>query len=133
MKKIKLTNIILVIIIILSVLFVARNVFAADAQDMTYLLNSTSGNSSTGGTTTGGTTTGTDSNSISAGNSTTSGGSSTIIQNNVLNTNNIVSSYNNTTLPKTGVEDSMPAIVLVVVLGISAVYAYKKVQDYRNI
>ena len=128
MKKTKLTNIILVIIISLSILFVARNVFAADGQDMTYLLNSTSGNSSTSGTTTG-----TDSNSISAGNSTTVGGSNTVIKNNVLNTNNIASSYNNTTLPKTGAEDSMPAIVLVVVIGISAVYAYKKVQDYRNI
>lgn len=122
MKKTKLTNIILVIIISLSILFVAKSVFAVDAaQDMTYLLNNTSVNNTTADTTTG-----TDPNSISKGNN-------TIIQNNVLNTNNIVNSYNNTTLPKTGVEDSMPAIVLVVVLGISAIYAYKKVQDYRNI
>ena len=41
--------------------------------------------------------------------------------------------YNNTDLPKTGVEDSMPIVVLAVVLGISAVYAYKKIQDYKNI
>lgn len=48
-------------------------------------------------------------------------------------TRNNTSNYNNTSLPKTGVGDSMPVVILVVVLGISAVYAYKKMQDYRNI
>lgn len=50
----------------------------------------------------------------------------------VLKTNN-TSNYNNTSLPKTGVADTMPAVILVVVLGISAVYAYKKMQEYKNI
>ena len=41
--------------------------------------------------------------------------------------------YNNTNLPKTGIGDSLPIAALVVIFGISAVYAYKKVKDYRNI
>ena len=54
-----------------------------------------------------------------------------------LNTNGVrgnnVSSYNNTSLPKTGLQESLPVVLLVVVFGISAVYAYKKIKDYRNI
>lgn len=52
--------------------------------------------------------------------------------NNTANTNKN-SSYNNTNLPKTGVEDAIPVAILVVVCGISAVYAYKKINDYKNI
>ncbi len=48
------------------------------------------------------------------------------------NTNN-TSIYNNTDLPKTGIEDSIPIAMLVVVFGISAVYAYKKIKEYDNI
>lgn len=52
---------------------------------------------------------------------------------NVNNTNNS-SSYNNTNnLPKTGIEDSIPVAMLVVILGISSIYAYRKVKEYRNI
>ena len=49
------------------------------------------------------------------------------------NTNNTNRNNTNTTLPKTGIEDSLPTVVLVVVFGVSAVYAYKKIKDYRNI
>lgn len=51
------------------------------------------------------------------------------------NTNTSNSSiYNNTNLPKTGIGDSsIPVAMLVVIFGISAVYAYKKIKDYRNI
>lgn len=56
---------------------------------------------------------------------------------NSLNTNGVrgnnVSTYNNTNLPKTGLQESLPTVLLVVVFGISAVYAYKKIKDYRNI
>lgn len=55
-----------------------------------------------------------------------------IVENTVIQTNTN-SSYNNTTnLPQTGADDY--AIVLVIgVFAISAVYAYKKVRDYKNI
>ena len=60
-------------------------------------------------------------------------------KNNSLNTGavtgnkNNTSTYNNSSLPKTGVEDSIPTMLLLVVFGISAVYAYKKIRDYKNI
>ena len=57
-------------------------------------------------------------------------------QNNNVNKNNTSNSsiYNNTNLPKTGIGDSsIPVAMLVVIFGISAVYAYKKIKDYRNI
>ena len=54
-------------------------------------------------------------------------------KNNTTNNNNS-SIYNNTNLPKTGIGDSsIPVAMLVVIFGISAVYAYKKIKDYRNI
>ena len=58
--------------------------------------------------------------------------------NNVTNTNankntNKNSSYNNSNLPKTGAEDVLPIAALVVVFGVSALFAYKKVSDYKNL
>lgn len=52
--------------------------------------------------------------------------------NNINNTNNS-SVYNNNNLPKTGIEDSIPVAALVVVFGVSAVYAYRKIKEYKNI
>lgn len=51
-------------------------------------------------------------------------------------TNTSVSNYNNTntntsTLPKTGENDIYIVTVLLVVCGISAIYAYKKIRDYN--
>lgn len=48
------------------------------------------------------------------------------------NTSNRVNNTSNT-LPKTGIQDSLPTVLLVVVFAISAIYAYKKIKDYRNI
>ena len=61
--------------------------------------------------------------------------SANINSNNTNNANNSNNSsiYNNTNLPKTGIEDSIPVAMLVVIFGISAIYAYKKIRDYRNI
>ena len=107
MKKSKLVSLVLVVIISLSVLFMAKDVLAA--TDLTNsILNNTTTNKSL--------------NSVS----------NNTANNLVLKTNN-TSNYNNTSLPKTGVADTMPAVILVVVLGISAVYAYKKMQEYKNI
>ena len=56
---------------------------------------------------------------------------------NVQNLNAIRNTANRTnttnTLPNTGIADSLPTVLLVVVFAISAVYAYKKVKDYRSI
>lgn len=48
--------------------------------------------------------------------------------NNIDNTNNVTTT--NTTLPKTGVDDTI-MWVLIGVCGLAAVYTYKKVRDYN--
>lgn len=59
----------------------------------------------------------------------------TSLNTNSNNTSNNTNSslYNNTNLPKTGIEDSIPMVVLIVVFGISALYAYNKIKEYKNI
>ena len=113
MKKTKIVSIVLIVMIVIAMLFTARNVFAAD--DLGYLLG----------------------NNVAGNNVESSGGSSkpanSTPSNNIVLTTNNTSTYNNSSLPKTGVADSMPVAVLVVVLGISGVYAYKKMQEYKNI
>ena len=47
------------------------------------------------------------------------------------NTNNNIAN-NNTSLPQTGIEDSGMGILLIVCVA-CAIFAYKKVSDYRNI
>ncbi len=72
--------------------------------------------------------------------STTVGGSQTnnTVQNTEQNTSviqsvNNTSSYNNATnLPQTGADD-YAVILVIAVFAISAVYAYKKITDYKNI
>ena len=121
MKKTKIVSIVLIVMIVIAMLFTARNVFAAD--DLGYLLgNNVAGNNvaSSGG-------------SSKPANSTPSNNSLNNTTNNLVLTTNNTSTYNNSSLPKTGVADSMPVAVLVVVLGISGVYAYKKMQEYKNI
>lgn len=132
MKNSKLVKIVLIIIMSLAIIIATRSSFAATSLDPNSLTGTgTSGSSTTSGDNTipGNTiSSGTTGNSISSGTS----GNSITHKNTVLTTSN-TSNYNNTSLPKTGVEDSMPIVVLTVVLGISAVYAYKKIQDYKNI
>ena len=98
-------------------ILVSKGIFAADI-DITPSINNTTNSTKTNNTTTNSTTNKTVSNNAT--------------NNSVLRTNN-TSTYNNSSLPKTGIEDSLPITVLVVVLGISAVYAYKKIQYYKNI
>lgn len=111
MKKSKLVNIILIMIISFAILLTAKETLAANnVIDITNTITSN-------------------------GNNTVNNTANNTVNNrtnNVLTTNN-TSNYNNSSLPKTGIEDSMPTVILLVVLGISGVYAYKKMQDYKNI
>ena len=121
MKSSKLVKIILIIIISLSMVLFASQVLAE--TDLTPTLTgsgSTGGSSSSGGSV------------LNIPSSSTNNTTNNTINNTVLKTNN-TSDYNNSSLPKTGIENSVPSVILVVVLGISAVYAYKKMQDYKNI
>ena len=125
MKNSKLVKVVMGAIISLIVVTMANQVFADNVTDLTNALgnSSSSSNNSTNNIT-----------SNTALNNTTRNNTvnNTIKNNSVLTTNN-TSSYNNTSLPKTGIEDHIPATILLVVFGVSAVYAYKKIQDYRNI
>lgn len=120
MKKSNLIKIVLVLCVSLMVMLFSTNVMAAEEIDLTETLNNMSNNTNTNNTNTN------NSNSNRANTNT----------NNTNNTNrntNNSSIYNNTSLPKTGITDSIPVAVLLVVFGISSVYAYKKIKDYKNI
>ena len=131
MKTIICKILILVAILLMSIVFIATHVLAADDVeenlDLTNLLGNSSNTANTSNTT-----------NTNPGNTNSSNTANvnlnTNLSNTNSNTNNTNSSlYNNTNLPKTGLSDTLPVVVLVVVGGISAVYAYKKINDYRNI
>ena len=118
MKKSNLMKIVSILVISLIVMVFATNVYAAEDEegfdDITNALTNSNTNTNTNNANT-------NTNNSLTGNTNTLG-----------NTNNS-SVYNNTNLPKTGVSDSIPVVMLVVVFGISAVYAYKKIKEYKNI
>lgn len=120
MKKTNLIKIFSILLISTMVILFNASVFAADNtgfNDLTSTLNNTNSNTNTN------TNTNTNINSNINTNTNT---------NTNVNANNS-SIYNNTNLPKTGVESSIPVAMLVVVFGVSAVYAYKKINEYKNI
>ncbi len=123
MSESKIGKLILGILIVLIVIVASSQVFAEDTfQDLSQTLNNSTNNTTSGGS------------SLSEENNLI--GNNTIPRNNtVLTTNNTVNNNttNNSALPNTGIGDSMPIAILVVVLGISAVYAYKKIQDYKHL
>ena len=120
MKKSNLIKVVLVLGISLMVMLFTTNVMAVNEVDLTSTIDNTSN----------------DSNSNSNSNNSNSNSNRTNNTNtnrtNNTNTNNS-SIYNNTSLPKTGITDSIPVAVLLVVFGVSSVYAYKKIKDYKNI
>lgn len=127
------------LVILVSVMLVATtSVFAADDLE-TLIFSDNSVNSTPSSTPSGGSSGNTNTNNTTTNNTNTNRNTSTNNTNTSLNTStNNVSSYNNATnntsnLPKTGIEDSIPTMVLIVVFGISAIYAYKKIKDYNNI
>lgn len=73
----------------------------------------------------------TNSNTTNKNTNTNSNSSNVQNLNALKNTSNTVNTSNS--LPKTGIQDSLPMMLLVVVFAISAIYAYKKIKDYRNI
>ena len=126
MKNSKLVKVVMGAIISLIVVAMANQVFADNVTDLTNALGNSS--SSSNSSSTNNITNNTALNNTTRNNTV----NNTLKNNSVLTTNN-TSSYNNTSLPKTGIEDHIPATILLVVFGVSAVYAYKKIQDYRNI
>lgn len=122
MRKSNLMKVVSILVISVMVVLFATTVFAADANgydDLTSTLTQNGTNNNTGNT---GNTANTPSNNALSTNTPAN------------NTNNTANLYNSTNLPKTGIGDSsIPVAMLVVIFGISAVYAYKKISDYKNI
>lgn len=125
MKKSNLIKLFSVLLISVMVIMFSTNVFAAD--------NTSNGYSDLTGTLSNTNTNNTNTNTNTNTNNTNTNTNNTNVNTNNANKTNNSSIYNNTNLPKTGIEDSIPVALLVVVFGISAVYAYKKIKDYRNI
>ena len=130
MKKSNLIKIFSVLLISIMVMMFSTNVLAAnntnDFSDLTSTLNNTNTNSNK-------TNTNINMNNINMNNVDMNNINMNNINMNNINKTNNASIYNSTNLPKTGIEDSIPVALLVVVFGISAVYAYKKIKEYRNI
>ena len=129
MKKTNLINVIFsVVMILLITAFINLNtVYAADGNnistidDITNTLSTENSSSNTSNTTNSSNTSNTNSNT----NRSNTNATNTNTRNNIVNTN--------TNLPKTGAEDVIPVAMLIVVFGISSIYAYKKISEYKDI
>lgn len=128
MKKTNLIKVISILLISAMVMLFATTVNAADDNSYNDLTSTLTGNNSSNSSNTSNTNS---SNSTANTNSNSSNNTNNSL--NMSNNTNNSSVYNNTSLPKTGAADSIPVAMLVVVFGISAVYAFKKVRDYKNI
>lgn len=135
MKKSIILKSFIVILVSMMLVFVTSTVRAESASNSEYedlfgnganSTNNTSNKENSSNTNTSNT------NSSNTNSNNTKNTNSNNIKKNTTNNENIKNT-NNTSLPKTGIEDSLPTVVLVVVFGVSAVYAYKKIKDYRNI
>lgn len=127
MKKTNLIKLLVAMIICTMVMVFNTCVLAAEVdedgyEDLTEALGNSSSNSSNTGNNSANTNTNNNANNNSSNTNT-----------NRANNSSNKSIYNNSSLPKTGLSDSVPVVLLVVVFGASAIYAYKKVNEYKNI
>ena len=127
MKKSNLIKVISILLISLMVMLFTTTVNAAEEVDLYNELTLDNSNTANTNTNTGNTNTNT-------ANTNTNTNNTNVNTNRNRNTNtNNSSIYNNTALPKTGIGDVVPVAALIVVFGISAVYAYRKINEYKNI
>lgn len=126
MKKEKILKIIVVLILGVTLLAMSTRVFAAvgDSDGLMDLYDDTTNQLNT--TNTNNTNTNTNTNLLNT--NTLNTNTNTNITNTTLNTNNY-----NTNLPKAGAAENKMLGVAFTVLAITAVYAYKKVKEYKNI
>lgn len=127
MKKSNLIQIITILLVSIMVMLFSTTVNAETTLDPINMqaLESNSNSNSANNTNTN--------NTNKANNTNNTNTNNTNKANNINNTNNSSVYNNNNNLPKTGIEDSIPVAALVVVFGVSAVYAYRKIKEYKNI
>ncbi len=135
MKKTNLLKVFFSLILSMMVIFITSSVNAADFIDMTNQLNNNTAQSDSSDTNSNANAAGNNATTLNSNSSLNNANSTNTNSNRTNNTNNSTNSsiYNNTSLPSTGIGETLPIAALVVVFGISAVYAYKKIKDYRNI
>lgn len=122
MKKMMKSKLILLTILLVAVLSISIKSYADDNTITITPPNATANNETTTGNSTN---TSTNNTANPIGNVT----AANTTPNNVNNT----SSYNNTNLPKTGAEDYTAVYLIAGVCLVSAVYAYKKVKEYKGL
>ena len=124
MKKSIILKSFLVILMCAMLIFAITPVYAATDEGFEDILTDNTSN-------TGNTNTNTNKNTNSANRSTNTNSANVQNLNALRNTTNRVNTTNS--LPNTGIQDSLPTVLLVIVFAVSAIYAYKKIKDYRNI
>ena len=131
MKKSNVIKIYLLIILSVVLMLVTTQTFAADSNDIWNSITVESNNTSTNSA-----------NNVNTANRTSNTANTTNLTGNVNNPASSVdtatqgtnsSSYNNTNLPSTGIGEATPMILVILVFIISAIYAYKKINDYKNV
>ncbi len=131
MKKSIILKSFLVILLCAMVLFtiVTPSVYAATDEDFEDILSDDDDTNSSNTNSSNTNSSNTNSSNTNSSNTNTSNTNTNSSNTNSSNTN----SSNTNSLPDTGIQDSLPTVLLVVVFAISAIYAYKKIKDYRNI
>ena len=124
MKKSIILKSFLVILMCAMLIFAITPVYAATDEGFEDILTDNTSN-------TGNTNTNTNKNTNSENRSTNTNSANVQNLNALRNTTNRVNTTNS--LPNTGIQDSLPTVLLVIVFAVSAIYAYKKIKDYRNI
>lgn len=122
-----------VIVMVIAILaLIATNVLAADDNRLSLIPGSNNSNSTTNETTN--TATNSTTNTTNTTNTTSNITTPTLNQNRTTNTasNTTTSTYQNQNLPKTGVTDDITITALVVICAVSAIFAYKKIRDYKS-
>lgn len=135
MKKEKILKLMVVLTIGTILVAMTSNVFAADSssgidffEDQTNQLNTTTNTNTNTNANTNSNTTNT------ATNNTTNTTNTTNTSTNVNTTNTTTNANNyNTNLPKAGAPENTMVGIVITVLAIVAIFAYKKVNQYKNI
>ena len=118
-----------ILLIVLSVVLIGANsVFAADTSGVDELLNfdDTPSTSTTTPSTQTTTTTETKKEEVTTGNS-------SVYNNTTTPTPTTTTKTEDKSLSKTGIEDTFPMIALIAVFGVSAIFAFKKIKEYKNV
>lgn len=140
MKKEKILKLMVVLTIGTILVAMTSNVFAADSssgidffEDQTNQLNTTT-NTNTNTNTNANTNSNTTNTTNTATNNTTNTTNTTNTSTNVNTTNTTTNANNyNTNLPKAGAPENTMVGIVITVLAIVAIFAYKKVNQYKNI